>query len=241
MTSSTETGRLLVADDDAELLALIGFTLRHAGFDVVTAADGNLALEALRRDPFALTVLDINMPGIDGFMVCETLRARSTMPVIMLSARNEEADIVRALEIGADDYVTKPFSPRMLIARIRALLRRATSAEDTVIESGGATLDVELRLLRVATVEFQLTPLETRVLQVLMKSPGRIVSTERLAMEAWGRAGPEERHALKQVVYRLRRKLEARTALTGLLETTRSAGYRWAGSQKRVTAVPPAP
>src|SRR5262245_7524655 len=118
------SNRLLVADDDAELLALLGFALRHAGFDVDTAADGTRAIEKLEREPFGLTVLDINMPGLDGFGVCARLRATSSIPVIMLSARSHEADILRALELGADDYVTKPFSPRTLVARIRALLRR---------------------------------------------------------------------------------------------------------------------
>jgi DNA-binding response OmpR family regulator len=233
VAADVETGRLLVADDDADLLALIEFALRNAGFAVTTAADGTRALDAFGRGTFELVVLDVNMPGADGFTVCSTLRARAATPVIMLSARTDEADIVRAFELGADDYVTKPFSPRTLIARIRALLRRAAAIEDSVIDTGGARLDVERRSLLLAACEFPLTPLETRVLHVLMRNAGRVVSTERLATEAWGRAGHEERHALKQVVYRLRRKLERRTALTDVLETTRSAGYRWVGAGVR--------
>lgn len=233
MSSQNDRERLLVADDDPELLALVGFALRNAGYDVQLATDGDRALEALHANPFALTVLDVNMPGKDGFTVCETLRLSSTIPVIMLSARSEEADIVHALEIGADDYVTKPFSPRTLIARIRALLRRSAAAEATVVQAGGVTLDIERRALRSGALELPLTPLETRVLQVLMRNSGRLVSSDRLATEAWGRAGAEERHALKQVIYRLRRKLESTASLAGLLATTRSAGYRWSGAEQR--------
>jgi DNA-binding response OmpR family regulator len=171
------------------------------------------------------------MPGLDGFSVCERLRSRSSIPVIMLSARNHEADIVHAFEIGADDYITKPFSPRTLVARIRALLRRTATADTPTIEGGGATLDVEQRALRCGSTQLQLTPLETGVLQVLLRNSGRLVTTERLATEAWGRAGTEERHALKQVVYRLRRKLEEHPLLVGALQTTRSAGYRWVGDR----------
>jgi DNA-binding response OmpR family regulator len=227
--------RLLVADDDAELLALIGFALRHAGFDVDTAVDGLRALEKLERESFGLTVLDINMPGIDGFSVCERLRKTSMIPVIMLSARNHEADIVRALELGADDYITKPFSPRTLVARIRSLLRRTVNLDTPTIEGGGATLDVEQRTLRCNGAELRLTPLETAVLHVLLRHTGRIVTSQRLAAEVWGRAAADERHALKQVVYRLRRKLEEHEPLANVLQTTRSAGYRWAGDRGRLS------
>jgi DNA-binding response OmpR family regulator len=234
--TDASSNRLLVADDDAELLALIGFTLRHAGFDVDTAVDGVRALEKLERGPFGLTVLDINMPGIDGFGVCERLRASSTIPVIMLSARNHETDIVRALELGADDYITKPFSPRTLVARIRALLRRTAQADAPTIEGGGATLDVERHALHCGGAVLPLTPLETGVLQVLLRNTGRLVTSARLAAEAWGRAGTEERHALKQVVYRLRRKLEDCGPLANALQTTRSAGYRWVGDRPAAEA-----
>ena len=219
--------RVLIADDDADLLALIGFALRNAGFQVVAASDGATALEIFEREPVALMILDIMMPGTDGFAVCAAVRARSSTPVIMLSARNSEHDIVRALEIGADDYLTKPFSPRTLLARIHAILRRAEATERATLETGGATLDVERHLLSFESTETHLTPLETLLLQALMTTPGRTVSTERLATEAWGRSGTDERHALKQVIYRLRRKLERRTPIADRLRTLRNAGYRW--------------
>ena len=165
--TEVSSNRLLVADDDAELLALFGFALRHAGFDVDTAVHGVRAIEKLERESFGLTVLDINMPGLDGFGVCERMRARSSIPVIMLSARNHEADVVRALDLGADDHITKPFSPRTFVARIRALLRRTAAADTPTIEGGGARLDVDQRALRCRGTELRLTPLETGVLQSL--------------------------------------------------------------------------
>jgi DNA-binding response OmpR family regulator len=231
--------RILIADDDAELLALIGFALRNAGFQVVAAGDGTTALQIFEREPFALMILDIMMPGADGFTVCETVRTRSSMPVIVLSARNNENDIVRALEIGADDYLTKPFSPRTLLARIHAILRRSDLTSSSTLEAGGATLDIERHVLRFEATETHLTPLETLLLQTLMATPGRTVSTERLVTEAWGRTGAEERHALKQVIYRLRRKLETRTSIADRLRTLRNAGYRWESGSEPATLADP--
>jgi DNA-binding response OmpR family regulator len=220
-------GGILVVDDDVELLALISFTLRNAGFHVTEARDGRGALDAFAREPPSLVVLDIMMPGVDGFQVCAAVRTRSSTPVIVLSARSDESDIVRALEIGADDYLTKPFSPRTLIARARAILRRSERREGPTLEVEGATLDVAQHLLRLGSLEIRLTPLETLLLRSLMQAPGRTVSTEKLVTDAWGRTGAEERHALKQVIYRLRRKLDDHTELANHLQTLRNAGYRW--------------
>lgn len=236
MSTLHPTDHVLVADDDTELLALIAFSLRNAGFDVMTVPDGERAVEAFAASRFDLAVLDVNMPHRDGFAVCEHLRSTSSIPVIVLSARTDETDIVHALSIGADDYITKPFSPRTLIARIRALLRRSSTTDVTELAVGTATLDIERHALRIGTTQVPLTPLETNVLSQLFRTPGRLVTTERLASEAWGRAGSEERHALKQVVYRLRRKLEELTTIPDLVETTRGAGYRWSArgtDQKR--------
>ncbi len=224
---SEHIGRILVADDDVELLALISFALRNAGFQVTEARDGRSALDAFAREAPSLLVLDIMMPGLDGFEVCAAVRMRSSTPVIVLSARSDESDIVRALEMGADDYLTKPFSPRTLIARTRAILRRSERREGSTLEAGGATLDVGQHLLRFDSLDIRLTPLETLLLRSLMQAPGRTVSTERLVTDAWGRTGAEERHALKQVIYRLRRKLEEHTVLASRLQTLRNAGYRW--------------
>lgn len=225
--AGTPAARILIADDDADLLALVDFTLRHAGFDVVTARNGLEALEAFARSRPELLILDINMPGADGFAVCEAVRAESTLPVIMLSARDQESDMVRALEAGADGYITKPFSPRTLIARVRAVLRRATPDEVNRIEIEGVVLDTEAHAIFHDGTEIHLTRLETKVLQILMTAGGKTVNADRLVTDAWGRNGPEERHALKQVIYRLRRKLDAESGTLDRLQTTRSAGYRW--------------
>lgn len=228
MSTADGHDRILIADDDPDLLALLGFTIRNAGFDVVTARDGTSALSALATERFALMVLDINMPGADGFAVCQSLRVRSTMPVIMLSARSEEADIVRALEVGADDYLTKPFSPRTLLAHMRAILRRSQQTPAALVVAGNVALDVESHMLRCESTQVALTPLETAILRLLFLRPGRVVRVDDILTEAWGAAGGRERNALKQVVYRLRRKLEERTVFAHRLQTSRSAGYRWA-------------
>jgi DNA-binding response OmpR family regulator len=232
------SGRVLIAEDDGELRALIGFALRNAGFEVLAASDGTSALEIFATQPVSLLILDIMMPGADGFAVCQAVRARSSVPVIMLSARTNENDIVRALQLGADDYLTKPFSPRTLLARIQALLRRVEPPAETLLESAGVALDVQSHVLRHGSKELHLTPLETLLLRALMRSPGRTVSTERLVSEAWGRSGAEERHALKQVIYRLRRKLESSTTIADRLHTLRNAGYRWSGGDERGAVAP---
>jgi len=218
---------LLVADDDDDVLALVAFALRRANFAVVTAHDGPAALAHLRAATFALAVLDINMPGADGFAVCADIRSRSRMPVIMLSARHDDADIVHALEIGADDYIYKPFSPASLIARVRALLRRSVETEVTTFTTQTGTLDVERRMLEVDRNRFALTPLETVLLRSLFQQPGRLVAMEQLEAAAWGRTGGEERHALRQCMHRLRRKLDQLLGSSDFLETVRGAGYRW--------------
>jgi DNA-binding response OmpR family regulator len=218
---------LLVADDDDDVLALVAFALRRADFAVVTAHDGSAALAHLRAAAFALAILDINMPGANGFAVCADIRSRSRMPVIMLSARHDDADIVHALEIGADDYIYKPFSPASLIARVRALLRRSRETDVTTFETQSGTLDVERRVLEVDRHRFALTPLETVLLRALFQQPGRLVAMEQLEAAAWGRTGSEERHALRQCMHRLRRKLDQLLGSSDVLETVRGAGYRW--------------
>ncbi len=227
MSSSTAV-TVLVADDDEDIRALVAFTLRRAGFTVVTAHDGSSAFQRLEGEPFKLAVLDINMPNSDGFAVCSYIRHHSRMPVMMLSARDSDADIVHALELGADDYIKKPFSPRTLLARVQALLRRSDEVEVTTIEAEGATLDLGRRTLEIAEQELELTPLEAALLRSLFEQRGRLVPMEQLATAAWGRAGAEERHALRQCMHRLRRKLEERTGSSVALETVRGGGYRWA-------------
>jgi len=219
--------RVLAADDDADLLALIGFTLRQAGFDVCTAQDGTVALQVFSREAPDFVLLDVNMPSLNGLDVCREIRSRSTVPIMMLTVRDQEDDLVAALDAGADDYVLKPFSPRALLARVRALVRRAEPINAGSISAGAVYLDPEQRTLRIGPAEaVRLTPLEIKALHLLITSPGRTVTAERLLNHVWGRATSRERRTLKQLVYRLRQKLEADPARPQILQTTPGAGYK---------------
>jgi len=219
--------KILVADDDADLRALIGFTLSQAGFDVCTASDGSAALRAFERETPDFVLLDINMPEPDGLTVCREIRSHSQVPIMMLTVRDQEDDLVAAFDSGADDYVRKPFSPRSLLARVRALVRRSEPLSASSISAGSLRLDLEQHTLQIGdTVPLRLTPLELKALHLLMTSPGRTVTAERLLMHVWGRNSSRERRTLKQLVYRLRQKLEAESAAPSVLVTTPGAGYK---------------
>ena len=220
--------KILVADDDPDLLDLVAYALGQAGYLVVKAADGTAAIEKFEAEAPDIAILDINMPGASGFDVCMAIRARSTVPVMMLTARGEEQDLVRALDLGADDYLTKPFSPRTLLARVRALLRRArverTAGPLTV---GRVTLDAEASTVRVGEGEpVTLTKLEFRLMQSLLAQAGRPVNSDRLLVLVWGHRGAGDRQLLKQLVHRLRQKIEANPGVPQLLQTAAVSGYK---------------
>ena len=219
--------KVLVADDDRDLLELIGFALSQAGFLVVKATDGPGAVRQFDAEQPDLVVLDINMPGQSGFAVCESIRARSAVPVMMLTARSEEEDLVRSLELGADDYLTKPFSPRTLLARIKALLRRAGMENSAPLAAGLVRLNVEDHSVQIGPAEpVRLTKLELRLLQMLLANAGRTVSSDRLLAHIWGHRNSGDRQLLKQLVHRLRQKIEPDPALPSLLQTSAGAGYK---------------
>jgi DNA-binding response OmpR family regulator len=219
--------KILVVDDDSDLLALVGFALSQAGFVVVKAVDVPSALRVFAAESPDLAILDINLPGGSGFEICEAIRKQSRVPVMMLTARGEEEDLVRALDIGADDYLTKPFSPRTLLARVRALLRRAGLEVGGTMSAGDLQLDLEAHALRIRDGEpIKLTKLETRLLQILIANAGHVVGTERLLTHVWGHRGSGDRQLLKQLVHRLRQKIEADPAEPALLKTESGAGYR---------------
>lgn len=219
--------RILVADDDADLLALIGFTLNQAGFDVRTVHDGTGALQAFDHETPDFVLLDVNMPAPNGLDVCRDIRRRSSVPIMMLTVRDQEDDLLAAFDSGADDYVLKPFSPRALIARVRALARRSEPLNADSISAGKVRLDLEQHILEVAGgVPVRLTPLEVKALHLLMTSPGRTVTAERLLLQIWGSNTVRERRTLKQLIYRLRQKLESDPAAPRLLLTTPGAGYK---------------
>jgi DNA-binding response OmpR family regulator len=218
--------KVLVADDDADLRELIAFTLTQAGYFVVKAADGPAAVRSFADEAPDLLLLDINMPGLTGFQVCEAIRRDSQVPVMMLTVRGEEEDLVRALGLGADDYLTKPFSPRTLLARIKALLRRAGVEGNAPLAAGRMRLDLEEHTVSIgAAAPVRLTRLELRLLQMLLANAGRSVSSERLLVQVWGHRSGGDRQLLKQLVHRLRHKIETDPAAPSLLRTAAS-GYK---------------
>jgi DNA-binding response OmpR family regulator len=219
--------KILIVDDDPDLLSLVAFALAQSGFVVVKAADVRSALQAFAAEAPDLAILDINLPGGSGFDICAAIRKQSRIPVMMLTARGEEKDLVRALDLGADDYLTKPFSPRTLLARVRALLRRAGLETGGAMTAGTLRLDLESLLLYVGETEpVKLTKLETRLLQILIANAGHVVGTERLLTHVWGHRGSGDRQLLKQLVHRLRQKLEDDPAHPRHLLTEPGAGYR---------------
>ena len=218
--------KMLIADDDRDLRELIGFTLTQAGYLVIRAADGPGAVRRFAEESADLVVLDVNMPGLSGFQVCEAIRARSRVPVMMLTVRGEEEDLVRALGLGADDYLTKPFSPRTLLARIKALLRRAGMESSAPLAAGRITLDPDEHTVRVGgAAAVHLTKLELRLLQMLLANAGRTVSSDRLLVQVWGHRSGGDRQLLKQLVHRLRQKIEPDPTAPALLRTA-AAGYK---------------
>lgn len=219
--------KILIADDDPDLRALIGFALTQAGYLVLRAPDGPSALRAFEAESPDLVVLDINMPGASGFQVCEAIRLKSRVPIMMLTVRGEEEDLVRALELGADDYLNKPFSPRTLLARIKALLRRAGGESSAPLAVGRVALDLDEHTVRISNgAPLRLTKLELRLLQMLLANAGRTVQSDRLLVQVWGHRNSGDRQLLKQLVHRLRQKIEADPANPGLLQTTASSGYK---------------
>jgi DNA-binding response OmpR family regulator len=218
--------KVLIADDDADLRDLIAFALTQAGYLAVKAGDGAAALGAFAAEAPDLVILDVNMPHASGFQVCAAIRERSAVPVMMLTVRGEEEDLVRALELGADDYLTKPFSPRTLLARIKALLRRAGMESSAPLAAGRVALDLEEHTVRVAGGEpVRLTKLELRLLQMLLAHAGHSVNSDRLLLQVWGHRSGGDRQLLKQLVHRLRQKIEPDPSAPQLLRTA-AAGYK---------------
>ncbi|CAN5314185.1 response regulator transcription factor [soil metagenome] len=221
---------ILIVDDDVELVGLLRFALTAAGYEVVTAFDGEQALARLRETVPDLVILDVNLPILDGFSVLERLRMTSQVPVMMLTVRAAEEDEVRGLDLGADDYLKKPFSPRALLARVRSLLRRGTDpVEDPVLSLGRLSIDAERNEAHVAGgSSFRLSPLELRLLRLLLSYRGRPVEADRLIGFVWSDRDAADRESLKQVVHRLRRKLESAGGSAAWIEYVPNAGYAFA-------------
>ncbi|HWQ12968.1 MAG TPA: response regulator transcription factor [Roseiflexaceae bacterium] len=218
--------KILIVDDDLELRGLIGFALRQAGYLVVEAGDGRAALERFQREQPDLVVLDVNMPGMSGFDVCRQIRAEAATPIMLLTVRSSEEDQVHGLDIGADDYLTKPFSPRTLLARVRALLRRSGADSPQPLASGHIALDAERQTARIrGGAPIRLTHLEFRLLQYLLANAGHVLPAERLTTHVWGYQGVGDRQLLKQLVHRLRQKVEDDPANPRFIVTAPGIGY----------------
>jgi DNA-binding response OmpR family regulator len=201
--------KALIVDDDRVLADVLAFTLRREGFQIVLAHDGAAALRSWTEEQPDLIVLDVNLPKLDGFAVCQRIREQEDTPIILLTVRGEEDDIVHGLELGADDYITKPFSPRQLVARTQAVLRRAGKAMTPAIRRvGDLSLDPSRRELCVGQGEaVTLTPLESRILDYLMLNAGHVLTAEAIINHVWGAEGGD-RDMLRQLVHRLRTKID---------------------------------
>ncbi|WP_058833549.1 response regulator transcription factor [Luteimonas abyssi] len=218
--------RILIVDDDVELSGLLRFALANAGYEAIAAFDGHQALRMIEAQAPDLVVLDVNLPGLDGFAVLETLRRTRDLPVMMLTVRADEEDEVRGLDLGADDYLRKPFSPRALLARVRALLRRGGEGEEPVLAAGPLRIDAERSQAQVGDgAPVRLSTLELRLLRLLLGHQGRPVDAQRVIGFVWSDRDAADRDALKQLVHRLRHKLEQIGGQGAWIEHVHNVGY----------------
>ncbi|HEX6488584.1 MAG TPA: response regulator transcription factor [Candidatus Dormibacteraeota bacterium] len=223
--------RVLVVDDEPQIVQVVRDYLHHSGFEVLTATDGPSALRLARTGKPDLVVLDLGLPGMDGLDVARSLRREGELPIIMLTARTEEADRVAGLELGADDYVAKPFSPRELVARVRAVLRRSEgkSAAGASIKVGDEVeLDSTRREFRVLGRSIELTPTEFELVEVMVRQPGRVFTRAQLLDAVHGTAMESYERAIDAHVKNIRRKLEPDPHAPRYLQTVFGVGYRFA-------------
>jgi two-component system response regulator MtrA len=220
-------GLILVVEDDRSIRDLTRLGLSEAGFNVVTAADGEEALARFRADSPDAVVLDVMLPKRDGWEVLRAIRATHGTPVVMLTARDDTTDVVLGLELGADDYVTKPFEMPILVARVRAALRRASQAESPELLSlGEVVIDIASHRVRRGETEINLSPTEFRLLVELASRPGRVFTREILLENVWGYPAVGDTRLVDVAVQRLRAKLEEDPSHPRLIETVRGFGYR---------------
>lgn len=220
--------RVLVVDDESQIRRALATNLRARGYEVDQAATGEQALTvAADRHPDAV-ILDIGLPGIDGVEVVRGLRGWSAVPIIMLTVREDDTDKIEALDAGADDYVTKPFSMGELLARLRAALRRATPTEEqAVIVTGDFTIDLAAKRIERDDADVHLTPLEWGIVEVLVRHPGKLVSQRQLLQEVWGPQYERETNYLRLYLAQIRRKLEPDPSQPRYFVTEPGMGYRF--------------
>jgi DNA-binding response OmpR family regulator len=230
--------RILLVDDEHAIQTLLSYPLRKDGYEVVQATDGRAALARFAEGSYDLVVLDLMLPQLDGLEVCRRIRARSTVPIIMLTARAEEIDKVVGLELGADDYITKPFSMREFRSRVKAALRRADmqphdNGSDAVagpLEVAGLRIDFDKRAVRVRGAPVQTTFVEFEILAALARHPGRVYTREMLLTRIWGDSAYRDPRTIDVHIRHLREKLELDPKQPEYLFTVRGVGYRFRDS-----------
>jgi len=225
-----QTPRILLVDDEQSIQTLLTYPLRKEGYEVVAALDGQEALDRFREQSFDLVVLDLMLPRVDGFEVCRQLRARSSVPIIMLTAKAEEFDTVLGLELGADDYITKPFSMREFRSRVKAVLRRAEhsrseAVEEEPFEHDELRIDYAKRVVEMSETPIKLTHVEFEILAALARSPGRVFSRTQLLERIWGDSAYRDPRTIDVHIRHLREKLEPDPTEPSYLQTMRGAGY----------------
>jgi DNA-binding response OmpR family regulator len=223
--------RILLVDDEQPVQKLLSFPLEKEGYEVVPALDGQEALKRFENERFDLVVLDIMLPKMDGLEVCRRMRAKSSVPIIMLTAKAEEIDKVLGLEIGADDYITKPFSMREFRSRVRAALRRAEMGQldgsDEPLDRGELHIDMAKRTTELAGEAVQLTYVEFEILSVLARHPGRVYTRDMLLDRIWGDSAFRDQRTIDVHIRHLREKLEQDPRIPEYLLTVRGVGYRF--------------
>ena len=228
------SARILLVDDEQSIQTLLSYPLQKDGYDVVRAGDGREALDRFEEQPFDLVVLDLMLPRIDGLEICRRLRSRSSVPIIMLTAKSEEIDKVLGLELGADDYITKPFSMREFRSRVKAVLRRADMAPRADVDggepglrAGELTIDFAKRRVELRGEEVRLTFVEFEILAALARDAGRVFSRDQLLARIWGDAAYRDPRTIDVHIRHLREKIERDAKEPEYIFTVRGVGYRF--------------
>ena len=220
---------VLIVEDEPEIREMLNFSLTRAGFTVIEAATGEMALQRLDTDLPDILIVDWMLPGMSGVELAKRIRRdelTSALPLLMLTARSEESDVLKSFESGIDDYMSKPFSPKELVARIKALLRRSGAPENDVLEASGIRIDLVSHRLTIEGKNINIGPTEYRLLELLMRNPDRVFERDQLLDRVWGRSSYIETRTVDVHVLRLRKVLKP-FGLDGTVQTVRSVGYRF--------------